>query len=215
VVYLLVAWAFSKGVSFFSQSNLVDFLFQNWFLLLLFPFVSYSIYKFKSYAKYYLLIYLSIVLVSSFVLLSSSFNKLVLALDFAYALFAFYFYTAWEIERAHAAYNPLFFSNDLEKESRFPIKGVVYSSDRSTQSKVSLTNLDEHTCFVLLDQTAFDFPNGILEINFDNVLFSSSVKLIARYDRALGFVFSSKNKSSWSLSELCKICRQRGLFLHS
>jgi hypothetical protein len=148
-------------------------------------------------------------------LLSASFNKLVLALTFAYALFAFYFFITWDIERTEAGYNPLFSKNDLEKQSRFPIQGRIYNKDRTKNDKIYLTNLDEYSCYVILADASFSKNHAIIEIVFENAIFSSPVVPISQYDQALGFSFLETNQSDWSLAELCKICRQRGLFLVS
>ena len=212
VVYLLVVYAFSHGVSFFSRSNFISFLAHNLFVLFLFPLVVYSVFMFEKYAKYLLFIFMAIILITSFVLLSASFNKLIFALNFAYALFAFYFYTTWEIERSEAGYNPLFSKLDLEKQSRFLVQGTVYSEDRSNHEKIYLTNIDENSCYVLLEKGTFEMKQAMLEVTLDGVIFSSRVRQVSQYDQGIGFSFMDSDNSPWSLPELCKICRQRGLF---
>lgn len=214
LAYLLVVFAFSHGVSFNSRSNFISFLLNNLVVVFLFPFVIYSVHKYTSYAKYLLLIFFVIILGTSFVLLSTSFNKLILGLNFAYALFAFYFFTSWEIERSEAGYNPMFASNDLEKETRFPIHGIIYSGDRSKFEKVYLTNIDENSCFVLLDKSSVAIEKSVVEITFDGVVFSSKVMPVSQYDQGVGLTFIDTVESPWSLNELCKICRERGLFIH-
>jgi len=213
MVYLLIVYAFSHGVSFFSPTNFASFLLHNLVVTALFPLVFYSVFQYKKYAKYLLFIFLAIIVMTSFILLSTSFNKLVLALNFAYALFAFYFFTLWEIERSEAGYNPLYAANDLEKQTRFPIQGIVYTNDRSNYERVYLTNIDENSCYVLLEKGKLEMTNAMLEITFDGVVFSSKVTPISQYDQGIGFGFMDSTASPWSLSELCKICRQRGLFL--
>jgi hypothetical protein len=214
LAYLLVVYAFSHGASFNSHSNLISFLLNNLVVILLFPFVVYSVYKYTSFAKYLLFIFFAIILTTSFVLLSASFNKLILGLNFAYALFAFYFFTSWEIERSEAGYNPMFAANDLEKITRFPIQGIIYSGDRSKFEKIYLTNIDEYSCFVLLDKSSFSNEKSVMEITFDGVVFSSKVMPVSQYDQGMGLRFIDSVESPWSLTELCKICRERGLFLH-
>jgi hypothetical protein len=215
VIYLLIVYAFSQGASFFSIVNLTSFLIHNSLVLLLLPFVFYSILVFKNYAKHLLFVFFAVIVGLSFVLLSASFNKLVLALNFAYVLLVFYFYTTWEIERGEAGYNPLFSSNDLEKYSRFPIQGIIYSKDRGNAKKVFLTNIDEHSCFVLLENDTLSMDKAVIEIAFDGVIFSSHVRPVSKYDLGMGFNFTDTATSPWSLSELCKICRDRGIFLIS
>lgn len=213
IAYLLVVFAFSNGISFFSRQTFFSFLPHNLLVLFIFPFVFYSVFVYKNYAKYLLFIFLAIIVVTSFALLSASFNKLTLALNFAYVLFGFYFFTSWEIERNEAGYNPLFSNNDLEKQTRFPIQGIVYSNDRSKFEKIFLTNIDEHSCYVLLEKGKFEMEKAMLEVTFDGVIFSSKVIPVSKYDQGIGFSFIESGTSPWSLTELCKICRQRGLFL--
>lgn len=211
--YLLIVFAFSNGVSFFSRQNFSSFLLHNLVVVSTLPFVFYSVFTYKNYAKYLLFLFFAIIVITSFALLSASFNKLILALNFAYVLFAFYFFTSWEIERTEAGYNPHFSRNDLEKQTRFPIQGILYSGDRSKFERVFLTNLDEHSCYVLLESGKFEKEKAMLEITFDGVIFSSKVVPVSQYDQGIGFSFVDLGNSPWSLSELCKICRQRGLFL--
>lgn len=213
IAYLFIVYAFSRGLTFFSRQNFFSFLLPNLFVLVLLPLVFYSVFSYKKYAKYLLFIYLTIIVLTAFVLLYASFNKLILALNFAYALFGFYFFTSWEIERSQAGYNPQFSENDLEKQTRFPIQGIVYSGDRSKHLKVFLTNLDEYSCFVLLEAGQFEIKKSTLEVTFDGVIFSSQVMPAARYDQGIGFSFIDTITSPWSLAELCKICRERGLFI--
>lgn len=215
LVYLFIVFAFSIGGSFFSRTNILAFFLHYLGIILVYPVVFYSVLYFKKYAKYLVVIYLILIVGSSFIMLSASFNKLVLALNFAYTLFSFYFYITWEIERNDAGYNPLFSSIDLEKQSRFSIKGIVYSHDRSKYQNVFLTNIDDKSCFVLLETGSFSDKNAMLEITFDGVVFCSKVKIISKYDQGVGFTFLESENATWSLSELCKICRQRGYFLVS
>lgn len=213
VIYLRVVYAFSHGVSFFLQSNFIAFLINNLVVLFLLPVAIYSVFKFEKYAKILLIVFFTIIVITSFVLLSTSFNKLVLALNFAYVLFAFYFFTMWEIERDEAGYNPLFAQNDLEKQTRFNVEGRLFSEDKSHSEKVYLTNIDENSCYVLLDTGHFNAKVAILEFELDGIAFSSKVNRISSYDQGLGFYFQDAKNSPWSLTELCKICRQRGMFL--
>ena len=213
VVYLRIVYAFSHGFSFFSQTNFIAFVLSNSLVLLLLPFVFHSVFTFKNYARIILVIFFSIIVIASFILLSTSFNKLVLALNFAFIFFAFYFFTSWEIERDEAGYNPSFSYRDLEKKTRFSIEGVLYSGDRTKSEKIFLTNIDEKSCYVILEKGNVDIAVGLLEINLDGVVFSSQVRRISKYDQGQGFSFEGDLNSFWSLLELCKICRQRGFFL--
>jgi hypothetical protein len=213
LIYLLIVFAFSHGDSFFSKTNITSFISQQLPVILIFPFVFYSVFLFKKYAKYLLFIFLGLILFNSFVLLASSFNKLILGLTFIYALFSFYFYSFWEIERGEAGYNPLFSANDLEKNTRFTIKGIIYSNDRQKSESIYLTNIDEKSCFVILEKDLILFEKPLIEITIDGVTFSSPVVAVSQFDKGMGFIFEETEQSPWSLSELCKICRDRGLFL--
>jgi hypothetical protein len=170
----------------------------------------------KKYSEYVLLLCLSIIVGKSFILLSGSFNKLTLGLNFVYLVFAFYFFINWELEVALASFNPLFSSHDLEKESRFKLLGKVGLSEVEAGAvDVCITNIDEESCFLLLPKDHHLEINSskkyFLISHYEGVCFTQQARLVSSYDRGLGFILEDFTDAQRSWSELYKVCLERGL----
>lgn len=167
-----------------------------------------------------LLLCLIVMTAKNFIMLAASFNKLILGLNFIYLIFAFYFFVVWELEVEKASFNPLFSKRDLEKESRFHLKGQIESVTDGSLVDVSVTNIDENGCFVLFSDT-YKLPlkfntsaTYYLKTKYEGVEFFHEARAISSYDRGLGLEFiqlnNTKKQPDWS--DLCKVCLERGLF---
>lgn len=205
--------AIAHGEFLFAKVFLTKVLLSN-YLIFLVGFLSlYFVIKFLRFSEWIMLTFLILVVGKSFYFLTFSFNKLILGLDFLYLFFAFYFFTSWDLFVNSAIHLPRFSKNDLEKETRYSIKGRIVNAN-SDFSNCLLTNIDEEGCFVMLqDDHLIPFLNGNyrLEVELDSVLFQSEVKVVSIYDKGLGlqFLISGKNELR-SLSGLYQICLQRG-----
>jgi hypothetical protein len=176
----------------------------------------YSVFTFKKYSQYAVLAFLTVVALKAFGLLFLNFNKLILALDFLYLLFAFYFFSLWEVFVLSASYNPKFEQIDLEKDVRFDIFGSLLTLENELVAEVCLTNIDDNTCFAMISNEALMTPNFkviyLLKFSYMGTSFKSKVKIVSKYDRGLGFTFENlKKKDLRSLSGLYKVCLQRGI----
>lgn len=175
----------------------------------------------KKHSDKILLLCLSVMTAKSFIMLAASFNKLILGLNFGYLIFAFYFFVTWELEIAKASYNPRFSSNDLEKETRFPLKGVI-EDEAGLTLVIFITNIDENSCFALIDEAGLQGPRieldsqkkYMLKAEYEGVKFSHPALVTSTYDRGIGFDFikEKKDKTQLNWSDLYKVCLERGLF---
>ena len=154
-------------------------------------------------------------------MLAASFNKLILGLNFVYLIFAFYFFITWELETAKASFNPLFSKRDLEKETRFHLQGQIENmTTGSAALTIFITNIDEKSCFALLDST--NDPNAKLDSSaqyrlkatYEGVEFLHDAELVSSYDRGVGLEFKQVKKENYQLdwSDLYKVCLERGQF---
>lgn len=153
-------------------------------------------------------------------MLAASFNKLILGLNFVYLIFAFYFFVTWELEIAKASFNPLFTRRDLEKDTRFHLKGQMENVTNGSVTDVLVTNIDENGCFALIAAT--NDPELKLEssaqyrlkANYEGIEFIQEAELISSYDRGVGLEFKRVKTPDYQLdwSELYKVCLERGLF---
>lgn len=175
----------------------------------------------KKHSEKVLLFCLALIAGKSFIMLAASFNKLVLGLNFIYLIFSFYFFITWELEVARASYNPLFSRNDLEKGTRFSLKGRV-EKNNGESFDVLVTNIDHNSCFALVENT---MPKELiaslssgekyrLVAEYEGVKFTHLAELASTYDQGIGLNLVEEKASTTLLnwSDLYKVCLERGLF---
>lgn len=177
--------------------------------------------KIKKHSDKMLLLCLTLIAGKNFIMLAASFNKLILGLNFVYLIFAFYFFVTWELEIAKASFNPLFSKRDLEKDTRFHLKGQIEDIASGSTLDVLITNIDENGCFALIAATNAPEVTKLessaqyrLKANYEGVEFIQEAELISSYDRGVGLEFKRAKASEYQLdwSELHKVCLERGLF---
>jgi len=213
--FLFAIQTLTVGVGVFNLKALKLILKDNYLTILVGLFTFFLCFKFKKYSKYAVLFFMIIVSLKTFFILSSSFNKLVLGLDFIFIMFSFYFYTEWELFLDQAATTPQYSKYDCEKESRFPICGQLILEENVIPFK--LTNIDERGCFVLLSNNQ-DFKLNFgevvkIEVLFENVTFQSVATYLSKYENGYGFSFEKDHKNRRSLSGLYQVCLDRGLLV--
>lgn len=222
MVYLQAIYSLSRGVSLLTLAGAQDFFKNHYLILALTAFTIFMIVKIKKHSDKVLLLCLTVITAKNFIMLAASFNKLILGLNFVYLIFAFYFFVTWELEIAKASYNPNFAKNDLEKESRFHLKGKITTANDEVLLNVFITSIDENSCFALIaSQEAQSLISNLdpkaeylLETEYEGVKFLHKAELTSTYDRGIGLDFVSEKKTDTQLdwSDLYKVCLERGLF---
>ncbi len=218
LIYLEAIGSLAVGDSLFTLARAKDF-FTNHYIVLATTLLSvYTAIKFKKYSQWVLLSSVILIAGENFILLSASFNKLILVLNFIYVIFAFYYYVVWELEVELACFNPNFTRYDLVKEDRFPLKAtLIEDSEQARKIAVHLTNIDEQSCFVLLEHSQIDEVSQKnkyqLLLSFDGVDFNTEAIIVSRYDRGYGLMFEKRKsqigRPNWS--DLYHVCRERGI----
>ena len=216
LVYLQAIYSLSIGRSLFSLVSLRSFFIDHYIIIFLTIVTSLMVMKIKKYSEIMLMICLITIVGKNFILLSDSFNKLTLVLNFLYLIFAFYFFITWELEVGLASFNPKFSIHDLEKESRFKMKANVYINENTQEgAKAYITNIDEGSCFLLLDEaTNFNTNSSkkyFIESVYEGIHFRNHAQIVSSYDRGIGLVFLDSPDARVSWSELYKVCLQRGM----
>lgn len=220
LVYLQAIYSLSRGESILNIEALKTF-FKNHYIILAVNLITlYMVVKIKRHSDKMLLLCLTLIAGKNFIMLAASFNKLILGLNFVYLIFAFYFFVTWELEIAKASFNPLFTRRDLEKDSRFHLKGQIENVTNGSTVDVLVTNIDENGCFALIAST--NDPSTKLDTsaqyrlkaNYEGVEFTQEAELISSYDRGVGLEFKQIKTPDHQLdwSELHKVCLERGLF---
>jgi hypothetical protein len=215
LVYLQAIASLAVGRSLFSIPSLRSFFIEHYLILAGTIITGFFVTRLKKYSESVLLVCLIVIVGKNFILLSGSFNKLTLVLNFLYLVFAFYFFVNWELEVGLAAFNPNFTRFDLEKESRFKLSGKIELTSLNQSVDVFITNLDEESCFLLLphrnDITLSTSQTYTLVALYEGVLFKHNARLVSSYDRGIGLVFERSPNIRLTWSELYKVCLERGL----
>lgn len=220
MIYLQAIYSLSRGESILNLEVIKTFFFNHYFILGVNLITIFMVSTLKKHSDKILFICLALIVGKNFVMLASSFNKLILGLNFIYLVFAFYFFVTWELEIGKASYNPQFSEHDLEKDSRFPINGKMENLKTNEIFDVMVTNVDEESCFVLLSTHGREHFRADaaaiyrLTVSYENVLFVHEARLASKYHRGLGFEFIQTSKSDLPLnwSDLYQVCLERGLF---
>ncbi len=216
LIYLQAVSSLSYGRSIFSMASLRSFFLDHPFIIFLTLVTGYMVTSVKKYSEFALLFCLIMIVGKCFILLSGSFNKLTLVLNFIYLVFAFYFFVTWELEVGLASFNPLFSEHDLEKEARFELQAQISSSETGEDAvEVHITNLDEESCFLLLPkENTFEFNPGkkyYLDSYYEGIHFRHEARLVSAYDRGIGLLLEKFPDARVSWSELYKVCLERGI----
>jgi hypothetical protein len=220
LVYLQAIYSLSRGESLLTIEAAKSFL-KNHYLIFLTTIVTiFMVGNLKKHSDKLLMFCLVLITGKNFIMLAASFNKLILGLNFIYLIFAFYFFVTWELEIAKASYNPLFSRRDLEKDSRFHLKGSMTNLETGLTTEVLITNIDDHGCFALLtpqDSEGIKTTSARYKLaaHYEGVEFTHEAYLISSYDRGVGLEFLKSQKdvdTQLDWSELYKVCLERGLF---
>lgn len=216
LVYLQAIYSLSIGHSLFSLISFRSFFISHYLILLLTLITGFMVMKIKKYSEIMLLICLIIIVGKNFFLLSDSFNKLTLVLNFIYLVFAFYFFITWELEVGLASFNPRFSTHDLEKESRFKLRASICLNEEGSDGiEAIITNIDEGSCFLLLPKEAnFELNSSkkyLIESVYEGVHFKHNARLVSSYGQGIGLVFEDYPDARVSWSELYKVCLERGI----
>jgi hypothetical protein len=222
MVYLQAIYSLSQGLSLIEVETLKMFLKTHYFILSLSLISIYMILAMKKHSEKVLFACLLTITGKNFILLSSSFNKLILGLSFAYLIFAFYFYVTWELETQKASHNPKFSKYDLEIESRFSLTAKLENQEGNLSLDVLITNIDDESCFLFL--TDKESRARISELDsqgkykivavYEGIKFSQNALLASTYDRGIGLILVKDKLDNRTLnwSDLYKVCLDRGLF---
>ncbi len=216
-IYLQTIYSLSYGISAISLDSFQLFFTNHYFIFFSGLVTVMMVMSGKKHSDKVLLVFLCLVTGKNFILLASSFNKMILILNFIYLVFAFYFYMSWDVEISKACFNPLFTRNDLEKSNRFSLEGRILDSNQNVLEEVTVSNIDENSCFVILKNhssaTTLKGREFVLVSILEGVEFRSQARLTTVYDLGFGFeLLFDKNNTKPEWSELYKVCLERGLY---
>ena len=222
LVFVQVVFCLSHNLSILEISSWKATPYFHYVIFAIAVFSIYALYTVRRYSDKLLLLFLILVTLQSFFMLTISFSKIILIFNFLFLVFAFYFFVSWEVETGKACFNPNFSKNDIEKDNRFPIKGYVLTGESETDIyPITVTNLNEDSCFVLFEsneklneviahlQSNSSFVK--LKTIFSDVGFETQGQVITSYDRGIGLIFKTDTNNKLNWSELYKVCLERGI----
>jgi hypothetical protein len=222
MVYIQALYSLAQGQSIITLQAIEIFFKNNYITFTLAMTSIFMIARLKKHSDKILFMYLNLVSIKGFFILATSFNKLILGLNFVYLLFAFYFYILWEIEIAKASYKPKFNKNDLEKNSRFHLRGELVSLEENSRLNILVTNVDSSSCFAIIEsedsKTIISklVHNGLyrLVLEYEGVKFTHLAELVSTYDNGIGLNFLNEKvpNSVLNWSDLYKVCLERSHF---
>lgn len=169
-------------------------------------------------------VYLIALTLKSFVYFFINYYKVIIISNFIFIILAYYFYALWLIETSRASFNSLYSNLDIEVFKWFPIKGVMKLKDEKTIA-FNLTNLDEDSSFILLNKDDAAVLKNLsrerfqLEIEYENISFMASGRIVCFYDTGIGLVFEIDPyfqshqvgfDSSWNT--LYQVCSSRMIY---
>ncbi len=221
LIYLQAIYSLSQGQSVLNLTSVKSFFSNHYLILALTVMTIYMIVNIKKHSDKVLMFCLAMISGKSFIMLATSFNKLILGLNFIYLIFAFYFFVTWELEIAKASYNPSFSKNDLEKNTRFNLKGKI-EDEKGESFDVLVTNIDHNSCFTLIDTPSPHElisslnPRGKYRLiaEYEGIKFTHLAELTSTYDQGIGLNLVREKEPATLLnwSDLYKVCLERGLF---
>jgi hypothetical protein len=212
IVFLFTIEGISNNYSVITYDIFVLFR-KNWAIVLVGFITAAWIWTYRPYSRHAYIIFWILVSIKSFILLYSSFNKLVIVFNFIYLFFGFYFYTSLETFVKSAANVPNYSLHDIIINDRFKIKGHLFQKTKKTTLECLLTNLDSSSCFVLaeFEEKIKLGEQYLISFELEDVVFTSEALAISAYDKGVGFSFE-RDKDLRSMSGLYKVCLDRSIF---
>jgi hypothetical protein len=192
--------------SLFAQVSTIDmpFLVQNALnsklLIALGLLTMLQVWRAKKISILFLGVFFGWVFLDSFLLFLHGFDKVILILSFIYVIFSFYYSIFWKLELEDASYHPCFNLSDINIRPTYPVQveltlpeGEVYSG--------WISNLDDESCFVLLDEKWDELRGRLnLKIFFEGYEFESFARVVSTYGAGLGLKLNSRPKKQSSSS---------------
>ncbi|MEI8348323.1 MAG: hypothetical protein WCG27_12710, partial [Pseudomonadota bacterium] len=134
-----------------------------------------------------MIIYSLAIFYSSFSYFWLHFDKIILLLNAAYLVFAFYFHVSWSNELSQVIYSPGFGPFHFGRRSPYPFD-VQVEFDEEQKFAGHLTNWSENSCFIVLDQVPPNKAKKIkINIPYEGNIFMAEGEWLSSFgERAIG-----------------------------
>jgi hypothetical protein len=211
VFYLHLIYSLTKGVSAFNLLGLKENLIKEWALIMLGLTSIVSVSLGTKVSKFIYSLFFVVVLVKTSAPLLNELDKFVLIMNFAYLVFAFYYYLFWKLELDEAFYKPRFTSRDLGPRSSLPVK-VKLTTSANQEIYGELTNWDKNGCFISITDSTLPKGSIKFEVEYEQRQFMDYGQVMTEYANGVGIKFqkvtSKSNVHNWL--DFYDILRDRG-----
>lgn len=209
VPYLQVVLSLSRGVSALDDEVLT--LMQDyWLAYILCIITTYATYKVSKLAKYLSIIYALYITVCSTMVFIQDFNKIILVLAFSYILISYYFYLLLKSELEQALYKAGFNRHLINNGCEYDLPVSLKTKDKQTSGRLS--NWDEKSCFVAIDENAPSLKNDVqLTVMFEGKEFVTHGTINTHIHRGVGIQLKQNAQVEYlGWNEFYDIIKDRG-----
>lgn len=185
LAYLSIVESIHGGVSALNMSLFLEFLKREQKLVILSGITFLTILRGFKFSSYVFLGFCLTVLVSSFSLFFAEFNKVILLLNFIYAIVAYNLYLFLRLELLEPFYNPMFPKNLMPNffEKKLPVTIKLGSKSYGAY----LTNWGEEGFFCRLEDPETKIRGNVeIEVLFEEFTFFAIGQVTTRANDGLG-----------------------------
>ncbi len=178
-----------KGISSFSWYELVSSIRDYFAAIGLGVVAFYLVRKAHRLSRLFFPLYCLLILFHCFQVFFVDFDKVILTLNFAFLVFAFYFVGLWRVELAEAVYCPGYMVEDVGRKSFYDIRVKLLLPDESVGWGY-LTQIGDASCFVLVEEKFRQARGKIkIELEYEGTSFEQYGEVITSYGGGLGIKF--------------------------
>lgn len=210
LAYIYISLSLYEQNSMLEKAFLMNVVKSHYPILALAFMTVVTVWLAKPISKIFLAAYLLSALGVTFPLFIYGFEKDLLFLNFIFLVSGFYFWIFWKLELAEATYNPKFELNELDPypSQKLPLKII----QGEKQYKALLTNWDESSCFVILEQSWEELRGVVkVEIYFEGQVFEAQGIIVSLYGPGLGIkLISRENIEPLNWQQFYDIINDRG-----
>ena len=156
-----------------------------------------SIFFVKKWSEKVFFVFILLVFSKLLYLFYQTGDKVILLGAFFHLFISFLLYLLWKEELKSSVFNPNFYSNQLYKKDRYNFKVTVCDQAGKIHSGF-LTNWDEYSCFLSLDENSKKNIRGLVKISmkFLGREFQAAGHIMTWYANGFGIRFEKKVKKN-------------------
>lgn len=172
----------------------LDLMLANKILLLTYGLTFISIFKAWRVSRFFLALFVSIIAFKGITFFFIKFDKMILALDFAFIVVGFLFCLFWWMKLNESIYRPGFTRNDIGKRSEYDFP-VIITLGTDEIYRGYLTNWDEVGCFVNIENSVEHLVGEVLvSIEKFGRKFTHRGRVMTGYAEGVGIKFNDQQE---------------------